>query len=179
MPALSEQGYTVVVDTAPGRRALREALYSQDPELEGHETVAVCWSGEGGLDGSLQLFTGQWVSPQAIEPEFVTHELEWVAFARCHTGKHRKIWQARLGDSVKILAERGTQASAGSLIGATLLPGGAGVASVTGGDEAWEDDAFDSGERVVVSDLDEDATGKNSSRSSDRSAGVRSRSSLA
>lgn len=158
--ALTGEGYSVVVDTAPGQRNLREALYSQDPEFEGHETVALCWSGEGGLDGSLQLSTREWVSPQAIEPAFVTHELEWVAFARCHTGKHRAIWQARLGQHMTVLAEREAEAPARSLIAelihATLLPDGAGVASVTSGDEAWEDAEFDGGEVVVVSNPDED-----------------------
>lgn len=107
VPALTGAGYTVVVDTEPTRRNLREAFYSQDPELEGRETAGVAWVGDGARDGSLRLASGKWVSPSAIESGFVTHELDWAAFGRCCGAEHEALWRARLGMGVNVVAVAG------------------------------------------------------------------------
>jgi hypothetical protein len=162
--ALTGAGYTVVVDTAPGRRALREALYGQDLELEGSTTVAVGWRGDAARDGSLRLAGGAWVSPEDIEPGYVTHELEWVSFSRCAGSGHTDAWCGRVGERVTVRVEGEPERFPGELIRAALLPGGAGAGSVPVG-EAWgdagagDDDgaaAGDAGGRERFVDAEED-----------------------
>lgn len=169
---LCAHGYTVVVEPAASRGSLRQALYGQDPELPGLAPAGVYWSSHGSRDGALQLPSGEWIPPGDVDPALVRPELAWVVFSSCHTGKHRRIWQARLGPGVLVVAwgrllrggeslafNTADQAGWGldDLLRETLLPGGRGAAALPPAPEDWEDPRFDPGVLLRVCDPAEDA----------------------